>query len=215
MKKVFVLFGITLLSACGFFSTNTNGNLWTVKKGDYCANFKAVKVFQTLGDSALAMVCDTNDTRYCSGMVVFVDEKLSAPLWDEKVILPPTDKCFTYDGTYKYKNKGDDIKTVPVLGFGYKYTAKSVDEAIARISEMTADSYEDCKKYFKSIEKSLRNDGLKLCDCYKQAREQGIKKMQDNSDKDEEFLRKLLKDVVTSATDKCDEQYPKVSGYYK
>ena len=73
MKKLFSLFIIVLLSACSMFKTEIdNTNTWKSEKNENCADFKTIKVFQTLNNGALASVCDSGSTKYCSGMTVAI-----------------------------------------------------------------------------------------------------------------------------------------------
>ena len=98
MKKFIVLSILFALSGCALLHDETGDtSIWKGEKNTDCADFKTVKVFQTLEDSALASVCDGYDTKYCNGMTVVVYKKWNQQLWDEKVITPPKGKCFVYD----------------------------------------------------------------------------------------------------------------------
>lgn len=211
MKKLFALFITVLLSACSWFGTKTeDANVWKTEKNENCANFNAVKVFQTLNDGALASVCDSGGTKHCLGMTVFVTKTWDLELWDEKVITPPKDKCFAYNGTYKYESKGAGTKTVPVLGFGYKYSPKSEDEAIERTSELVVSAYLECKDHFENGDKSVRAEGLKFCDCTKQAILDGVTEI---SKYDEEQLNdpSISENLMKKKMEQCAKKYPKAA----
>lgn len=213
MKKVFCFFTL-MLSACGLLRQQSSSvGMWDVERNENCAEFSKIKVFQTLDDGALARVCDGYDTKYCSGMVVAITKMWGLELWDDKVITPPKDKCFSYNGTYKYKTKGDDTKTVPVLGFAYKYTSKSGDEAIERLSELAAAAYFECKEHFENKDTSVQTEGLKLCDCTKQATLDCVQEWS-NLDDEQKQDKVLFTDLLEEKIEGCAKKYPKAANAY-
>jgi len=210
MKRIiFVLFTI-ILSACSLLSSNTDDTTWKVEKNEDCADFTTIKVFQTLDNGALAHVCNNSwNTEYCSGMVVFVMKQWDMKLWDERVLTVPQDKCFTYDGTYKYETKGKDVKTVPMLGLGYKYSPKSEEDAQTRLLTRSIDFYKNCQLNFANEkDKTLKSEGDKLCSCLEKASE-NLFKQNDNDvdilDSSVEYLSKVLE---------CSKKYPKAAKAY-
>lgn len=224
MKRIFALFLVVLLSSCSLFRSGTDdNNMWEAKKNTECADFNSVKVFQTLQDSALAMVCDSGNTKYCSGMVVVVPKKWDLQLWDEKVVTPPKGKCFVYGNTVEYKTKNNEKKTVPVLDFEYKYSAKSAEEAIDRLEQKSADFSKNCHLNFENEkDASLKKEGIKFCKClesFEPVTEDEVK----------EIVQEVNKQEVVSSGDvryfysqtkyiavleDCTKKYPKAAKAY-
>lgn len=167
MKKLFILPVIVLLSACGMFQTepdNTNG--WKAERNTDCSDVRAIRVFQTLSSwSALARICENGSTSYCYGTVVLL-EKDGEDLWDDKIVKPGQDKCFVYDGTYKYETKGNDTKTVPVLKTRYKYSPKSIEEFRERALESATQEYLTCAGLLDDAKnEKIRSDWRGYCLC--------------------------------------------------
>ena len=215
---------VALLSACSWFRTGTDDtSMWNAKKNTDCAEFKSVKVFQTLKDSALAKVCDKGETKYCSGMVVVVPKKWDLQLWDDKIITAPQDKCFVYKTTVEYETTGHEKKTVPVLGFDYKYSPKSEDEAIERLQQDATDFYKNCYLNFEKEEnKTLKKEGNELCECFESFKFVSVDDLQETTqtDKQEEkfsfeanrYLFMQLKYLAN--LDNCMKKYPKAADAY-
>ena len=134
-------------------------------------------------------------------------------MWDDKVITPSKDKCFTYDGTYKYESKGAGTKTVPVLGIGYKYSSKSVEEAIDRLSELGENVYFECKDHFENGNKSLKEEGLKLCDCIKQATLDSVSELS-QYDEEQQQNPSFLQGLLEKKLEQCAKKYPKAAKSY-
>lgn len=106
-------------------------------------NVQEVEVIQVLGDTgALAMACD--DSNYCMGMTVAIPSNEKGDLWDKKRIKPPSGKCFTANGTYKYTSNDGMDKTVPIIAFGYKYQAVDKAEVLKRLDDDYVPLYEKC-----------------------------------------------------------------------
>lgn len=166
MKKFIVLSILFALSGCALLHDETGDtSIWKGEKNTDCADFKTVKVFQTLEDSALASVCDGYDTKYCNGMTVVVYKKWNQQLWDEKVVTPPKGKCFVYDGTVSYKTKAGDSKTVPVLDYRYDRSPTSEDEANIRLEEYLFDFSQQCLYEYEHDDNKLSDDDEKYCEC--------------------------------------------------
>lgn len=166
MKKFGILPILFALSGCALFHDETGDtSIWKGEKNTDCADFKTVKVFQTLEDSALASVCDGYDTKYCNGMTVVVYKKWNQQLWDEKVVTPPKGKCFVYDGTVSYKTKVGDSKTVPVLDYRYERSPTSENEANARMEEYVFDFSQQCLYEYENNDNNLSDNDKKYCEC--------------------------------------------------
>ena len=160
MKRIALFSMIALLSACSLFRTETSDtDIWKAKKNTECMDIKAVKVFQTLDEGALALACDGWDTKYCTGMTVYVPKShsITTELYDDKVIKTPENKCFIPLSTYKYETKGGSVKTVPMVEFGYSYTPESSDEFRSRFYERAVNMYADCKDHFIFSDKKCLN----------------------------------------------------------
>ncbi len=78
-----------------------------------CENIVALKVFQTLDKFVLTNICDSSDDRYCFGLVVYVAKEKNNIYYDDQMIIPADNQCFSYVGTYKYTTKAESTKVVP------------------------------------------------------------------------------------------------------
>ncbi|MDW2974451.1 MAG: hypothetical protein R8M70_00105 [Alphaproteobacteria bacterium] len=87
----------------------------------------------------------------------------------ENIVVPPKNKCFYYMNTAEIIIANKNIKTVPVLGFDYKYLTDSYDEAFERPTELAMDKYFQCEYHFEHGNNSLKEEDLNFCDCEKQA----------------------------------------------
>ena len=167
MKKICTLSVVVLLFACSILQTESdNANGWKVERNTDCSDVRAIKVFQTLSSwSALARVCENGSTSYCYGTVVRL-EKDGEDLWDDKIVTPGQDKCFVYDGTYKYETKGNDTKTVPVLKSRYKYSPKSIEELHERARESATQEYLTCAGLLDGTNnEKIHSDWREYCLC--------------------------------------------------
>lgn len=157
-------FFVFLLLFVGCSNLSTQSQKMDNKINDKCEkDISEIKVFQVLEDGGgLALTCnDTSDL--CRGMVVALypsDEML----WDQKKIKPLKDQCFVVMGTYKYSNNSDLTKTVPVLGFDYKYPPVDMDEVLTRMESQLARLKNRCMK--EPIELLDTNKKTELCNCY-------------------------------------------------
>lgn len=186
MKKIFLLM-LVLLNACVL----TNGindaalddidNAPVIKRNrktkiDYrddkpvkkrkqmpgCLDFSKVKVFQVLDDGyALADVCEDYNSKYCIGKVVLLAVDRKYEYYDEMIVEPEADKCFMQAGVYRYETKNGKNKTVPRVGFIYKYYADTEEERLYRIYEMAKDERFWCERAFKLENRS--DNGI--CEC--------------------------------------------------
>lgn len=224
MKRIALFSMIALLTACSLFRTETSDtDIWKAKKNTECMDIKAVKVFQTLDEGALAFACDGWDTKYCSGMTVYVPQShsITTELYDDKVIKTPENKCFILLSTYKYETKGGSVKTVPVVEFGYSYTPESSDEFRSRFYERAVNMYADCKDHFifgdKKMSKSLKAEGEKFCMCLDDLATQLLE-----SSPDTEQTDALDKDLVNvkfaldyaTGLENCGKKYPNAAKAY-
>lgn len=179
-----------------------------------CADFKAVKVFQTIEGAALASVCTNNRTDYCTGMTVIIKEDWDMMLYDDKLITPPEGKCFVYKDTLTYETKTKDRKTVPVLEFDYEYWPTSAEESDRRTRSRLESTRYSChyeietalKRNKKSYEekKNLKIKGLQWCDCLYNSSLEAWNAGDDASV--EEF--KYLQQKMNANMKACGEKYP-------
>lgn len=163
-KSNFFITFLSLFVGCSNLSTQpqkTNNKI-----NDKCEkDISEVKVFQVLeSGGGLALTCN-NTSDLCRGMVVALypsDEML----WDQKKIRPLNDQCFVVVGTYKYTNNSDLIKTVPVLGFDYKYPPVDMDEVLTRMETQIARLKNRCiKEPLETLDTDI-NKKSELCNCY-------------------------------------------------
>ena len=176
MKKLLLVIFVLCLCGCGMNAQHTTSLSQKKSKANLaCAEFKKIKVFQTLSDGGLARVCEQNSSDKCYGMIVFVSERWDMQLWDEKIITPPEDKCFVYTDTVSYTTQGKSKKTVPILGFDYEYWPRTPEESNARTLANFEDIWFDCRYNVKrTVENSKKSDeekqrlqkeGLNWCNC--------------------------------------------------
>lgn len=162
MSKFIMLFAILSLAGC--VNQIESGSEYKPVYNEDCEDIKAVKVFQTLNDGALASVCDSSYSDICMGATVFVPKSLDKTMWDDKKITPPQGKCFVFNDVYKYTSKNDRSRTVPIASFAYKYSPKSEDELIERMMEGRDKLYDACIEEFKST-KNAKGDAQTKCKC--------------------------------------------------
>ncbi len=126
MKKfgIFILgiiVGILLTLIVAFFvgvalqNTDPLGDGLTLfEKPAGCLTKEPIKVFQVLASDA-ALADERSDREYnrYNGKVVLIVNRNNQTYYDEQVIKPKT--CFRQIGTYRYKTKSEDWKTVPVI----------------------------------------------------------------------------------------------------
>ncbi len=128
-------------------------------------NINEVEVFQVLGDmGALANVCE-KDSNICIGLTVAIpfDGEL---LWDKKRIKAPKGMCVTFDNTFSYEATNGSQKTVPVLGFRFKYPPRNEDEYRERVEYVNAKFKKQCDFDMKESRSMSPEKASKFCNCY-------------------------------------------------
>lgn len=124
MKKIWVfilgaIIGIVLTilfaAVATYISSSVNGSNSNLnifeEPGDCLISKSSLEIFQTLEQNvALAMIKDS----YSSGAYLVVNKE-NKSYYDGQVIKLPAGKCFKQIGTYRYQNKENDWKTVPVV----------------------------------------------------------------------------------------------------
>ena len=78
-----------------------------------CENIVALRVFQTLDKFVLADTCEETDSQYCFGHIVYFEKEKDKIYYDEQKIIPSSEQCFAYVGTYKYTTRAESTKVVP------------------------------------------------------------------------------------------------------
>lgn len=154
MKK-FYLFLSTLLAGCAtitVFSDNEN-----------CISTTEFEVFQALNDGgALAHECTFLDGCSYQNQLVYLDWQPNMEYYDDMIVKVPSNKCAVRDGVYKYTNKQDTLKTVPVIRFEYKNAPKSEKDILERLEEKHRRIYASCLYDSKTTGK----EDPKFCSCY-------------------------------------------------
>lgn len=162
MSKFVVLFVAFALLGC--VNQTESGSNYKPTYNEDCEDVKAVKVFQTLNDGALASVCDSSYSDICMGATVFVPKLLDKTMWDDKKITPPKGKCFVFNDVYKYTSKDERNRTVPIADFAYQYSPKSDEELAERMVESRDKLYDICIEEFEST-KSAKGESQTKCKC--------------------------------------------------
>jgi len=79
-----------------------------------CENIPALEVFQVLDNFVLTNTCEEKSYgTFCSFPVVYVEKEKGKIYFDDQKIIPSTDQCFEYVGTYKYTTRAEANKVVP------------------------------------------------------------------------------------------------------
>ena len=79
-----------------------------------CENIPALEVFQVLDNFVLTNTCEEKSYgTFCSFPVVYVEKEKDKIYFDDQKIIPSTDQCFEYVGTYKYTTRAEANKVVP------------------------------------------------------------------------------------------------------
>lgn len=86
------------------------------KEGE-CISTKPFQVLQVIGDGyALAYESDYMLGTYIHSDLLALVTNLEGDLYyDEQIIKVPQGKCFKQIGIYKYKSKGGEYKTIPII----------------------------------------------------------------------------------------------------
>lgn len=104
---------ILLLLCCAGCQTLASFGIFRSKE---CEDINEVKIFQVLNDGALGFECKETRFNDCSyGVTVFIPNKANKNYYDGMRIKVPYGKCISFNGTYRYVNKNNDIATVPKI----------------------------------------------------------------------------------------------------
>lgn len=175
LKKLFVLpFLIVSLYGCAEMQTTpkteskSSLNKDDIKRelNEKClANIEEVEVFQVLNDGALAKACEQSSS-YCLGMVVAVPQIQNEELWDKKRIKAPNGKCIVVNGTYKYTSNDGNNRTVPIVGFDYKYYPANEAEANERMEATFNELRNKCLNESINEPNANKEKIIEICECY-------------------------------------------------
>ncbi|MBR2501985.1 MAG: hypothetical protein IKB68_05885 [Rikenellaceae bacterium] len=115
ISGVAFLFIVSLILASNL---QNNGMTFFEKEGE-CISRKPFQVMQVIGDGyALAYESDYNyilETYIHSDLLALVTNLEGDLYYDEQIIKVPQGKCFKQIGIYKYKSKGGEYKTIPII----------------------------------------------------------------------------------------------------
>ena len=112
MKKIYSCVFSIVLAGCAALQT-VNKPSETVPNPK-CENIPALEVFQVLDKFVLANTCeDKSYGMFCSFPVVYVEKEKDKIYYDDQKIIPSSDQCFEYVGTYKYTTRAEANKVVP------------------------------------------------------------------------------------------------------
>lgn len=115
----FFLFVVVFVFATGCTSAimNNSTNIQTPAmtiKNPKCNHLKAAKVFDVSDDFVLANGC-VSSTDFCPGYEVYIKKENNEIYYEGKIIRPIHDKCFAYEGAYKYETVSGFINSIPKL----------------------------------------------------------------------------------------------------
>lgn len=112
MKKIFLFLLSIVLVGCVQIQ-NLNKPSKTIPNPK-CENIVALEVFQVLDKFVLTNTCRNESFGlFCSFPVVYVEKEKDKIYYDDQKIIPTSDQCFAYVGTYKYTTKAESEKVVP------------------------------------------------------------------------------------------------------
>lgn len=113
ISGVAFLFIVSLILASNL---QNNGMTFFEKEGE-CISTKPFQVLQVIGDGyALAYESDYMLGTYIHSDLLALVTNLEGDLYyDEQIIKVPQGKCFKQIGIYKYKSKGGEYKTIPII----------------------------------------------------------------------------------------------------
>ena len=215
MKKwIFIL--PVIFMGCAMTSSNTKPQdqarctlmgCATQERNEQCADFEEVKVFQTFNDGqgALAFVCERQSyDDSCLGMIVAVRKEPGKDLWDDKRIKATKEKCFAYDGVYKYTSKGGMDKTIPIVQLEYAYPPASEKELLGRMENARTNMYYECLNSANAEFKNEEDKNIKKCECFADLT---IKKFADTASSDngmqEIKTEQFAKNLIAEIENKC------------
>ena len=154
MKKIYLFLSV-LLAGCTsvtVFSDNEN-----------CISTREFEVFQALNDGgALARECTFWDGCSYQNQLVYLDWQPNVDYYDDMIVKLPSNKCAVREGVYKYMNKQDTLKTVPIIKFEYKDAPKSEKDILDRLEDKHNRMYAAC--LYDS--KANGQEDIKFCTCY-------------------------------------------------
>lgn len=154
MKKVY-LFLFALLTGCT--------SITVFSDNDNCISSREFQVLQALNNGgALAYECTFWDGCSYQNQVVYLDWQPNVDYYDNMMVKVPANKCAVMDGVYKYTNKQDTLKTVPIIKFEYKDAPKSEKDILERLDDKYDRMYAACLYDSKAIGK----EDSKFCSCY-------------------------------------------------
>ncbi len=84
-----------------------------------CENVSAFEVFQVLDKFVLAHTCDSNDYKFCSGLVVYIMKEKNKIYYNDQIIHVPDGKCPEYYDTFTYESSLGS-RTVPKVKWSHK-----------------------------------------------------------------------------------------------
>ena len=117
MKKIILMMLCVALLGCRTVRPLPDAQNKNIK----CKNIPEIEVYQLLDGFALAAVCEKRGAKYCDGALVRINEYPGDTFYENMRIVAPKDKCFVYNGAYRYKNKQNMTRTIPVVEFDYMY----------------------------------------------------------------------------------------------
>lgn len=119
--KSFVFFiigfisGILFLIVIGLASSyaNDTGKTFYEAPGD-CITTEKLQVIQDIG-GGYALAIERKRGFSLDELVVLIENEDKNDFYDDQIIKVPAGKCMRQIGIYKYRSKGDEDKTVPIV----------------------------------------------------------------------------------------------------
>lgn len=119
--KSFVFFiigfisGILFLIVIGITSSYANdaGKTFYEAPGD-CITTEKLQVIQDIG-GGYALAQERKRGFSLDELVVLIENENKNDFYDDQIIKVPAGKCMRQIGIYKYRSKGDEDKTVPIV----------------------------------------------------------------------------------------------------
>lgn len=112
MKKIYLCFLSAMLFGCATLQTIDKPS--EKISNPKCENIDALEVFQVLDKFVLTNTCEERSYgMFCSFPVVYVEKEKGKIYYDDQKIIPSSDQCFEYVGTYKYTTRVEANKVVP------------------------------------------------------------------------------------------------------
>ena len=112
MKKVFLCLLSMICFGCAQLH-NISRPSETIPNPKCEENVGALQVFQVLDKFVLTRSCEDSSDTYCSWLVVYLEKEKDKIYYDDQKIVPASNQCFSYVGTYKYETKDKTTKVVP------------------------------------------------------------------------------------------------------